>query len=73
MRHPDMSFFTLPIKFFYAISICIRKTLSISIFCNISPEDVISAPDIESVYEVPLNFEKDNLGQRILNKFNILI
>ena len=43
----------------------------ISIFCNISPEDVISAPDIESVYEVPLNFEKDNLGQRILNKFNL--
>jgi CTP synthase len=43
----------------------------ISIFCNIDKEDVISAPDIETIYEVPLNFEKDNLGQRILSKFNL--
>ena len=41
----------------------------ISVFCNVAPEDVISAPDIESIYEVPLNFEKDNLGNRILKKF----
>ena len=33
----------------------------ISIFCNISKHDVISAPDIESIYEVPINFEKDKL------------
>jgi len=37
--------------------------------CNILIEDVISAPDIESVYEVPINFEKANLGDRILEKF----
>lgn len=43
----------------------------ISIFCNIKPEDVISAPDIDSIYQVPLNFEKDKLGERILAKFNI--
>ncbi|OGZ33037.1 MAG: CTP synthase [Candidatus Portnoybacteria bacterium RIFCSPLOWO2_12_FULL_39_9] len=43
----------------------------ISVFCNVAPEDVISAPDIESIYEVPLNFEKDNLSQRILSKFNL--
>ncbi len=43
----------------------------ISIFCNIAKEDVISAPDIESLYEIPLNFEKDNLGQKILSKFNL--
>jgi CTP synthase len=30
---------------------------------------VISAPDVDSVYEVPLNFEKEQLGQRILSKF----
>jgi len=43
----------------------------ISIFCNISPKDVISAPDIESIYEIPVNFEKENLGNRILKKFNL--
>ncbi len=47
-----------------------RKT-KISIFCNISKKDVISAPDIASIYEVPINFEKENLGNRILKKFNL--
>ncbi len=41
----------------------------ISIFCNVDKRDVISAPDIDSIYEVPLNFEKEQLGQRILSKF----
>jgi len=43
----------------------------IAIHCNISHEDVIAAPDIESIYEVPLNFEKDNLGDRLLKKFGL--
>lgn len=43
----------------------------IAIHCNIRPQDVISAPDIDSIYEVPLNFEKDNLGDRILEKFHL--
>ena len=43
----------------------------ISIFCNVVKEDVISAPDIESIYEIPINFEKDNLGGRILKKFGL--
>lgn len=43
----------------------------ISIFCNVQEKDVISAPDIESIYEIPLNFEKDNLGKLILKKFGL--
>jgi len=43
----------------------------ISVFCNVRKEDVISAPDIGLIYEVPINFEKDNLGKIILNKFGI--
>ena len=43
----------------------------ISIFCNLAKEDVISAPDIESIYEIPINFEKENLGNRILKKFGL--
>jgi len=43
----------------------------LAIFCNIQENDVISAPDIESIYDVPINFEKDNLGERILEKFEL--
>jgi len=48
----------------------IRKR-KISVFCNVDSKDVISAPDIDSIYEVPLNFEKEDLGNRILNKLNL--
>jgi len=41
----------------------------IAINCNISKEDVISAPDVQSIYDVPINFERDSLGDRILSKF----
>jgi len=43
----------------------------ISVFCNVAKEDVISAPDVKSIYEVPLNFEKDKMGDRILKKFGM--
>ena len=39
--------------------------------CNIGEEDVISAPDVESIYEVPINFEKDNLSDIILKKLKL--
>jgi CTP synthase len=47
------------------------RRAKIAINCGIAPEDVISAPDIDSIYDVPLNFEKDHLGDRILNKFGL--
>jgi CTP synthase len=43
----------------------------ISIFCNVLPENVISAPDVKTVYEIPLNFEKEGLGKKILKKFDL--
>ena len=46
-----------------------RKKIAVN--CNILPDDVISAPDIDSIYDVPINFEKDGLGDRILEKFKI--
>ena len=48
----------------------VRKQ-KVSVFCNVAVPDVISAPDINSIYEVPVNFEKDNLGKRILAKVNL--
>ena len=33
---------------------------------NIPAENIISAPDIESIYDIPLNFEKDKLSDTLL-------
>ncbi len=43
----------------------------ISIFCNLKKEDIISAPDIDSIYQVPINFEDDRIGERILEKCSL--
>ncbi len=49
----------------------VRKR-KVSIFCNMDYQDIISAPDVDgSIYEIPVNFEKDNIGRRILKKFNL--
>lgn len=46
-----------------------REKLSFK--CYVQKEHVISAPDIENIYEVPLNFEKDELGKKILESFGL--
>jgi len=43
----------------------------ISVFCSLDVRDVISAPDADSIYEIPLNFEKEGLGDRILKKLRL--
>jgi len=48
-----------------------KRKEKIAINCNMREEDVISAPDIESIYEVPLNFEKDKLSDLILKKLSL--
>jgi CTP synthase len=42
-----------------------KRKEKIAIFCNTLPERVISAPDVESIYDVPLNYEKDGLGDTL--------
>ncbi|MCS7200972.1 MAG: CTP synthase [Patescibacteria group bacterium] len=41
--------------------------------CNLKPQDVISAPDEKNIYQIPLNFEKDDLGKKILKKLKLPI
>jgi len=48
-----------------------KKKEKISMFCNIKKENIISAPDIDSVYDVPLNFEKDNLGDKLIKVLDL--
>jgi CTP synthase len=43
----------------------------ISVFCNVSEDDIISAPDVNVIYEIPINFQKDGLGEKILKKFGL--
>jgi len=48
-----------------------KRKEKIAFSCNMREEDIISAPDIESIYDVPINFEKDNLSKNILKKLNL--
>ena len=48
-----------------------KRKEKIAIWCNVPAEAVVSAPDIESIYEVPLNFERDNIGALILEQLGL--
>jgi CTP synthase len=48
-----------------------KRKEKIAMACAIAPENVISAPDIESIYDVPLNFEKDKISSIILKAFHL--
>ncbi len=43
----------------------------ISLFCNIPPEAVISAPDVDCIYELPLKLKSEGLDARIADYLNI--
>lgn len=48
-----------------------KRREKIAIFCNVHKEDVVSAPDVESIYEVPSHFEKADLSTLILGKLGL--
>jgi CTP synthase len=48
-----------------------KRKEKIAISCNVAERYVISAPDIESIYEVPVNFERDDLSRLILKKLGL--
>jgi CTP synthase len=43
----------------------------IALFCNVDEASVISAPDCDTIYEVPLQFHSEGLDERIVEKLNI--
>lgn len=45
-----------------------KRKEKIAIACGIEVESIISAPDVESIYQVPLNFENQKLSDKILSK-----
>lgn len=48
-----------------------RRKEKIAIACNVPMENVISAPDIESIYDVPINFERDQFGDMVEKSLNL--
>lgn len=48
----------------------IRKR-KIALNCNVKEENIISAPDIGFVYEVPLNFNGEGFDKKLLAEFNL--
>ena len=48
-----------------------RRRDRFSLFCNMRPEDIISSPDAETVYEVPLQFQYQGLLQKICEKLTL--
>jgi CTP synthase len=43
----------------------------IALFCNVRPEEVIAAEDVECIYELPLKFHAEGLDQKIVELLNI--
>jgi CTP synthase len=42
-----------------------KRKEKLSLFCNVPVDHVISAPDVDSIYDIPINFEKEGLGDMI--------
>jgi CTP synthase len=40
-------------------------------FCNVEEDCVVSAPDVESIYECPLRYHDEGLDQRVVEKLNV--
>jgi CTP synthase len=48
-----------------------KRREKLALFCNIEPAAVVSAPDVDSVYDVPVNFKREDLDLKILEKFDL--
>lgn len=48
-----------------------RRKDRFALFCNMHPEDIISNPDLDTVYEIPLVMHEQGIVRRILTKFSL--
>ncbi len=44
-----------------------KRKEKLSLMCGIPTSHIISAPDVESIYDIPLNFEKDGFAKSLLD------
>ena len=50
-----------------------RRKDRLALFCNMNKDDIISSPDLPSVYEIPLVLQEQKLDEKILKKLNLKI
>lgn len=50
-----------------------RRRDRFALFCNMNAEDIISCPDLESVYEIPLLLRKQEMDRKIQQKFGLSV
>ena len=50
-----------------------KRKEKLAIFCNLQDADIIGAPDLESVYDVPEYMAKQSFGEKIAKKLKIRI
>jgi CTP synthase len=43
-----------------------KRKEKLAISCNVEPDRIISAPDANSIYDIPLNFERDHFSDTLL-------
>ncbi|MEK7650624.1 MAG: CTP synthase [Patescibacteria group bacterium] len=48
-----------------------KRKEKIALSSNVSAESIISAPDVDSIYDIPLNFEKDGLSNTVLARLKL--
>ena len=44
-----------------------KRKEKLAIWCNVQADHIISAPDVDSIYDVPLNFERDKLSEVLMS------
>ncbi len=48
-----------------------RRRERFALFCNVNPEDIISSPNLENIYQLPLVFNDQQFSQKVLKKINL--
>jgi len=55
-----------------AIPLAKEERDKIALFCSIPQEMVIEARDCDSIYQVPLNFEEQSVGNKVVNRLGLV-
>lgn len=48
-----------------------KRKEKLATFCNVKPENIIAAPDVESIYDIPLNLEKEKISDRLCDMLSL--
>ncbi len=50
-----------------------RRRERFALFCNMKPEDIITSPDVSSIYEIPLVLHQQGMEEKIMRKLSLPI